>query len=286
VSTPASVSSYDVHEIAFECFGVRIGVSTNDPRVRSQLRDLVPPHTQPCEAAAVEQHFSVATEDGGAFTVRCDVRDGVPARDLDVPSYIATDVDLSLALGLLEDQLHSMVAYRAVDRIFINAGAVGFRGRMIVMPAAGLTGKSTLVAALVRAGATYYSDRYAVLDEEGRVHPYATPLRLDDPGGAGISGDGRAPAVPGEEPLPLGAVVMTGYHPGAEWQPRQLSAGESVLALMSQTVPGQDRPESSMQAIRRALEAEPVVLSSERDEAEPVARALLAGMDRQFPASG
>ena len=73
--------------------------------------------------------------------------------------------------------MHGCVAFRAPDQIFLHAGAVAYLGRMIVLPAAALTGKSTLVAALVRAGATYYSDQFAVVDEQGRVHPYATPLR-------------------------------------------------------------------------------------------------------------
>ena len=39
------------------------------------------------------------------------------------------------------------------------------RGRAIVIPGRTFSGKSTLVAELVRAGATYYSDEYAVEDE-------------------------------------------------------------------------------------------------------------------------
>jgi hypothetical protein len=31
------------------------------------------------------------------------------------------------------------------------------------------------VAELVRAGATYYSDEFAVLDSRGRVHPFPRP---------------------------------------------------------------------------------------------------------------
>ena len=38
--------------------------------------------------------------------------------------------------------------------------------------------------ALLRAGATYYSDEYALLDESGRVHPFARKLSLRQPDGA------------------------------------------------------------------------------------------------------
>ena len=108
------------------------------------------------------------------------------------------------------------------------------------MPGAALTGKSTLVAALIRAGATYYSDQFAVLDEQGRVHPYATPLALPAfpaPVRPPADHDGDQRGLAGEEPLPVGAIVLTSYRPGAEWRPRRLSRGEGALALMSQTVP-------------------------------------------------
>ena len=35
---------------------------------------------------------------------------------------------------------------------------------------------------LVRAGATYYSDEYAVLDSRGRVHPFSKPIELREEG--------------------------------------------------------------------------------------------------------
>jgi hypothetical protein len=272
-------SALALDELAFECFGVRIGVSTNDDRVRSRLPDLIPPHSSACDAGTVAHHFSVNSDDGSTFNVRYDVRDGVPARPLDAASYVASDVDIRLALGLLDTHLHSCVAFRAVDRFFISAGAVGYLDRMIVLPGPALSGKSTLVAALLRAGATYYSDEFAVLDEEGQVHPYSTPLRLQGADHAIGSGGPNA----GKEPLPVGAVVLTSYRPGAEWGPRKLSRGESLVALISQTVPAQERPEDSMRVLRRMLDADPVVIQGDRDEAEEVAGLLLAELERQAP---
>ena len=94
-----------VHEIAFESFGVRIGVRADDARVWARLAELIPPHSRRCDADAIEHRFSVTSDDGAKFTVRYDIRDGVPARLIDAASWVATDVDLPLALGLLEDHL-------------------------------------------------------------------------------------------------------------------------------------------------------------------------------------
>ena len=35
---------------------------------------------------------------------------------------------------------------------------------------------------MVRAGATYYSDEYAVIDDTGLVHPFARPLGIREEG--------------------------------------------------------------------------------------------------------
>ena len=66
----------------------------------------------------------------------------------------------------------------------------------------------TLVRAVVEAGAVYYSDEHAMLDEVGRVHPYARPLPFRPPEGRPV--DLRAEAlggVVGTEPE-LAAVLL------------------------------------------------------------------------------
>ena len=51
------------------------------------------------------------------------------------------------------------------------------------MPGLSFSGNMTLVRAVVEAGAVYYSDEHAMLDEVGRVHPYARPLPFRPPRG-------------------------------------------------------------------------------------------------------
>src|SRR4051794_20574153 len=93
-------------------------------------------------------------------------------------------------------------ALARVAALLIRGGAAGLAGRRIaamplastpagarlqqpyrVIPRVSHSGKTTLVAALVRAGATYYSDEYAVFDAQGSVHPYARPLGIRDGNG-------------------------------------------------------------------------------------------------------
>ena len=74
------------------------------------------------------------------------------------------------------------IALHAPNHVFVHAGVVGVEDRAIVLPGRSFAGKTTLVAALVKAGAEYWSDEYAVLDADGLVHPYPKPLsvRIND----------------------------------------------------------------------------------------------------------
>src|SRR6266571_635115 len=88
------------------------------------------------------------------------------------------NVNLEQALEQTEVELRKLVADLSRREIFVHAGVVEWRGRAIVIPGKTFTGKSSLTAAFVRAGARYLSDEYALIDAEGRVRPYPKPLSL------------------------------------------------------------------------------------------------------------
>jgi hypothetical protein len=160
--------------------------------------------------------------------------------------------------------------------VFVHAGAVGWRGRAIVIPGRSFSGKSSLVAELVRAGATYYSDEFAVLDERGRVHPFAKPLSLRAEGEVrqehfSVQELGGATGV---KPLPVGLVLVTEYEPGACWRPKQLTQGQGALALLSHVVAARQRPEHSLAALQRVVSLAPILKGRRGDASEIVDRIL------------
>ncbi len=61
----------------------------------------------------------------------------------------------------------------------VHAGVVELGGRALLLPGSTKSGKSSLVAELLRHGAVYFSDEYALIDAQGRAHPY--PSSIDDP---------------------------------------------------------------------------------------------------------
>jgi hypothetical protein len=165
------------------------------------------------------------------------------------------------------------VARLARPEVFVHAGVVAVAGRAILLPGRSGAGKTTLVRALVAAGATYYSDEYAVLDREGRVHPYARrpSVRVR----AGQKKRAPVPRRRGRAGVPVGLVVETRWRPDARWAPEPLSAGERVLALLANTVPARDRPAEVLAVLARAT-GRARGFRSDRGPAGRVARALLA----------
>jgi hypothetical protein len=188
-------------------------------------------------------------------------------------------------LDTFESDLQLHVADHAVRSVFVHAGVVGWRGRALLLPGRSGAGKTTLVAELIRAGATYYSDEYAVLDDRGRVRPYARLLALRRDGT--FRRRRRRPeafgARAGTRALPVGLVVASRYRLGARWRLRRLSPGEGALALMANTVSARREPARALAALQAVVARAPV-FRGVRGEAREAARALLARFDRLAPA--
>jgi hypothetical protein len=264
-------SQPQAHEIAFESYGVRIAVRTDQASVVARLPRLVPPVHRPADPGAVDHRLVLTAADESHYSVTYTFRAGAAVLPGDIRAQVVTAVDLELAFAMLEAHVHSSVALYAPDHVFVNAAVVEHRGSAILLPGRGISGRTTLALALVEAGATFYSDMYAALDRDGRVHPYASPLRELTPGP--------------KDGIPAGAIVLTNYVPGTDWRPRSLSRGQCMVELLTHTVPAQERPEHAMRGITALLDSRPLVLSGDRDEADDVAGPLLAELERSIAAS-
>lgn len=128
------------------------------------------------------------------------------------------------------------VIRRLEDLRAMHAAVVAFGDRALLLPAATHSGKSSLAAELLRRGATYYSDEYALIDRQGRVHPYPRPLLLRD---------GRPEQIPvlpeecgsraGIGPAPIRWIVGLRYLPGKAWHVSPVPQSEGVLLLLQNT---------------------------------------------------
>jgi hypothetical protein len=190
-----------------------------------------------------------------------------------------------LTAGTLEDAFEDFdrtvrlhLAFEAPEHLFLHAGAVAYQGHGIVIPGASFSGKTSLVTALVRAGAEYFSDETAVIDGNGLLHPYPKPLgmRLDsnlpDQTNQHVSTIG---GTSGRLPVTLAFVVAAEYRPGATWDPVELSPAEVVTVLLQHTFRGLNRPQESLDVIVNAA-ATATGLKGDRGDAPEVAAEVLS----------
>jgi hypothetical protein len=253
--------------VGLEAYGVRAVVSAASPELMARIEEVLPPGSSPSEPREGDKEFRLIAQDGAFYTVEAN------------ETPVTINAELDVAIGALDASLRAHIAVSAPDRVFVHAGAVGHRGKALVFPGPTFTGKSTLVAALVAAGAEYLSDEYAVLDEHARVHPYARRLSLrgEPVNGERIDTEIEVTDLGGtaiEEPLPVGLIATTLYRPGAVWDPQRLSSGEGVLSLLANTLAAQDHPERVFGPLSRAVEGA-VVLEGERGDAAELAPRLL-----------
>lgn len=222
-------------------------------------------------AATVQHMFSVI---GSGATAATRVRRFAVAYQNAL--RVARGLDTEDVLERVESKVRLTVAEFAPRHVFIHAGVVEIAGRALILPGTSFSGKTTLVAELVRRGARYYSDEFAVIDARGRVLPFHKPLSIRDPEthrqtDVSVEEFGLA----GSGPIPLGGVLSTSFRAGARWRPEPLSQGAAVLALMEHAVAARSQPARVLKFLKAATATASAYRTS-RSEADEAARRILA----------
>ena len=258
--------------IAFEAFGARIGIRTAEP-VASELQLRLPPRARLITTEDYDTVYSVdstpsgSNSDDAGFQL---ARDGVGVGSFPTLSDIRREI---------ESDMHFRVALAARDFLFVHAGVVRWNGRAVVVPGRTETGKSSLTMALVRAGGAYYSDEYAVLDGDGRVHPYAKPLfQRQKTGPPRQFAAEELGSPPDAGAVPMGLTVVTRFRAGTAWNPQRISKAQAMMALFDNTVVARIRPEFALTVLAKAVEST-TGLEGDRGEAAEMTSALLAAVD-------
>ena len=261
-----------VDGFTFSSYGISFGIRANDPRAIELARECLPPEWKPGKSPRVERLYSIIL--------------GGPSANPNVRKFnllyndhtrATRSRDEQTVFDDLERDLSNLIAVGARRRLFIHAGVVAWKGKAIVMPGRTLAGKSTLAAEFVKAGATYYSDEYAVFDSHGRVHPYARPLGIRE-NGVGDKAK-RYPVtalggVSGDKPLQVGLVLVTEYKEDGKWNPRELSPGQGAMALLANTVAARVKPEVMLPTLQQVVEHATILKSSRGEASEVVASVL------------
>jgi hypothetical protein len=257
--------------IAFRSYGLRIGVRVSDRRAMKSVLERLPPGWKPAASPIVDFLYSLVI--GGAAA-------GSRIQRFNLEYFgagiIARTRDLEFLLKSFESDVQLLVADNAHRRVFVHAGVVGWKGSAVLIPGMSFSGKTTLVSKLVKAGATYYSDEYAVLDERGLVHPFPRPLgvRREDEFETSRVRVESLGGVTGSRPLTVGLVVSTSFKRGATWRPRRLTHGRGVLELLANTVSARSQTKLAFATLPKAI-ASAEILKGVRGEADEMVESIL-----------
>ena len=257
--------------LTLSTFGVRAGVRVNVLGVLPRVLPLLPPGWKKCHRVTVERLYSLVMAQG---CERAGVR-GLHVLYAD-STLIARDAALNQVLATLETDLHRYTAEVTSDMTFLHAGVVGWQGSAIMFPGRSLSGKTTLVREMLRLGATYYSDEFAVVDSSGLVHPFARPLgiREDSSYAQTKFSAEELGATSGVKPLPMGMAVICKYESGARWQPASLSQGQGALELLANSVAVRSQPGQTLRRLQK-LVRHAVFIQGTRGEAHKAAASIL-----------
>ena len=260
---------------SFNGFGMPFGIRVNDASILDTLLSELPSYCVLNDEEIVRQLLSLRV--GPASQVR-----GVQNYHL---AYVgSTQVVRSLDIAEVRHKLWRNVehicARASQDYVFVRAGVVSWQGKAIVIPGGCKSGKTTLVAELVKAGCDYFSDEYAVFDKAGRVHPFPRALSLREVDGTtqrvSVESIGGRQAL---EAMPVACVVSTSYDAQAAWGPQPISAGRIAVALTQNAVAVRHRSEDYLDSLVEAAR-NAIGWQGTRGESAPVSQALLQILER------
>ena len=252
--------------VEFTAYGVNIGIFCYSedliPKIKKIVKIAVPKNIVFKENIVHEHIFTITFAEESSLK-------GF-SKNNEAETFFAEEVDL---LDQLASQVRITVAEFAVTNVFIHSGAIGFNKSGIIIPGTSFSGKTTLVSELIKIGAEYYSDEYAVLDEDGYLHPYPKMLSM-----RGIINEwdqvDTAPeefgARIGVEPIPVKMILLTKYSRNAVWNPKLLTPGEAILEILQHTIPIRNKPEFVLKVLKKMV-GRAIIAKSERGAAQEFA---------------
>lgn len=266
------------HELPMPDYGLTIGLSTSDSELARDFFSQPIPASDLRLEKPLKLRYSVdapARGIRGAYSLFYGGR------------WIGVVESRGEAVMALLSHLHWKIAQAARAHIFVHAGVVGWKGRAMVLPGRSGAGKTSLVLELLRRGASYLSDEYAIFDSSGSVYPFRRDLHVRAAGGSSRSmfpASALADSTPSAG-LPVGMLLFATYVPEAYWHPRRLSPGQALLGLLQNTVAARKTPGEVLRGLSRVVVSAPA-FAAERSEARTASREVIDLLEADYTGKG
>jgi hypothetical protein len=266
--------------LCFDAFGVKIGIRSGLenflPEISGRLKQILPNGFEFIKADEVEHFFNIKIGKNGDFLILKD------------DEIVTNCKDKESLFNYTESQIRLTVAEFAVGKVFIHAGVIGWKGKAVIIPASSFAGKSTLVAELIKNGAVYYSDEYAVLDKDGLVYPFPKMLSLrgiiDDYQQLDCSAESLGGET-GKLPIPVGIVLICRFDVNENQmkriKPEILSPGQGFLEILAHTIPIRFNPKFSLEVLKN-ISTHAIIAKIKRGEAKAFVTPLLQYLDAEL----
>ncbi len=263
------------HRTLLRSYGVEAIIEADDPTIFEQVKKVASKALvgrltfEDLEESAGRPVYSFLTNESG--TVEFDIA-GVTSGDYK---------DDFGCERFLNGAIRSHIAAMSKSWVFLHAGVVEWRGKAIILPGHSYKGKTTLVAELIRLGAGYMSDEYAVMDENGLVHPFERDL-----GVRFVPDEGPMPVDPAafggtraKHPVEAGLIVYTGFVENTEWSPEIMTLGSGILESVPEVIPFSFNTEFVLKVLNTTFNRA-IIIKSDRGEAVETAPMILDCFDK------
>lgn len=260
------------HRFAFESFGVRVCIESNEEAAIQRVHAIAD-YALLGRLTTIDPMFAEHTMHiarvGETYSSGLDGED------------FGDNPDLGSLLKYIGSRIRILVAEYAREIVFVHAGVVVWNGKAVVIPGTSHSGKTTLVAELVKKGAVYFSDEYALISADGMVHPFPRPLAIrerNDPLKRKDVEVGQLGGIAGSGPAPIGLVYFGKFRQKARWDPKTISPGVGLIEIITHTIPMRVNSEFAIVALRNAVEGAEM-FRSDRGEAVAAAEKILQFID-------
>lgn len=228
-----------VNQSAWEAHGYTIGYRSLSCRPADLLPEIVLPNWREVDPSTAQAWIEIR---------------GLQVYD--EGKYWTTARDHSQLVLRLQQLSQMKLTWGSPEVVFLHCAVVRVQERAWCLPGDSKAGKSTLVHALCRRGALFYSDEYAVFDQHGLVHSYPRALWTR------VSRYQREKVLPQHlgwhqslGPIPVSRVLLCPYRRTACWEPRTLTPEEMVLEVAPLLRVSPQRRETALQFLRRGFAA-------------------------------
>ena len=273
-STRPNTLALNVVPFEFESYGVRVRIESNQQEMVDEAEKVVRKSLLNKINPVRHEHFNhIFTLNRNKRGTRFLIQNG---------DKITSGGTRKKFFKFFDSIIRVAVGEYAMDWVFLHAGVVGWNGKAIVLPADSFKGKSTLVAELVRNGAKYYSDDFAIFDKDGLVYPFPRVLSMRTDDGKYNTYDITVEELGGTfgtEPIPVGMVFLTEYKPNEKWAPKIMSSGKGVLEMIPYALPFRNKPDFSLKVLNN-IASHATIATSLRGNAQDFAKSLLNFVDK------